>query len=442
MSLIHFYYQKSRVSVFKAGLDSDIIDMNKIDMGLPLVSSFSASDLNPVYEPSTLTSSFEKMSPLVSSDMSEWFSLLHLSMTQMLLCATPKAIASTPSLHCSSSSARTFRHHLTQNQAAKRLLLGRNAQLRFDKSQGKSPMEAHTPFLPSSTPLLQEGLLRHQQPLALMDIPKYNRLLTDCAKLQKLDQLLMEKYQGGHRCLIFCQMTKMIDILEDYMTWKQFTYFRMDGSTPIADRRYMVEDFQKSSRVFAFLLSTRAGGLGVNLIAADTVIFYDIDWNPTQDAQATDRAHRIGQTKPVSVYRLLTHGTVESKILKRAQQKCVVQQSVLSGQKQDYFKPSEIKDFLLDDEEKESLKKKGLIGTKFMKKQKATKEDVQGLKDQQKQDREQAMREKKEERLKLKQKKDLFKTTNNQPRPLFNLSKGGQKPAIFKTTQVTHSQRQ
>lgn len=79
-------------------------------------------------------------------------------------------------------------------------------------------------------------------------------------------------------------MTKMLDILEDYLTWKQFTYFRMDGSTAIPDRRYMVEEFQKSDRIFAFLLSTRAGGLGVNLIAADTVIFYDIDWNPTMDA--------------------------------------------------------------------------------------------------------------------------------------------------------------
>ena len=80
----------------------------------------------------------------------------------------------------------------------------------------------------------------------------------------------------------------------------------------------MVEDFQKNPNVFAFLLSTRAGGLGVNLTAADTVIFYDNDWNPTIDAQAQDRAHRIGQTKPVSVYRLITQGTVEEKIVRRA----------------------------------------------------------------------------------------------------------------------------
>ena len=86
----------------------------------------------------------------------------------------------------------------------------------------------------------------------------------------------------------------------------------------------MVEDFQKNPTIFAFLLSTRAGGLGVNLTAADTVIFYDNDWNPTIDAQAQDRAHRIGQTKPVSVFRLVTKGTVEERIVKRAKQKQTV----------------------------------------------------------------------------------------------------------------------
>lgn len=79
-------------------------------------------------------------------------------------------------------------------------------------------------------------------------------------------------------------MTRMLDILEDFLCWKKYTYFRMDGSTSIPDRRYMVEEYQKNPNIFAFLLSTRAGGLGVNLTAADTVIFYDNDWNPTMDA--------------------------------------------------------------------------------------------------------------------------------------------------------------
>lgn len=127
-----------------------------------------------------------------------------------------------------------------------------------------------------------------------MDLPDYSRLVTDCAKMQFLDKLLTDLYKGNHRCLIFCQMTRMLDILEDFLCWRKYTYYRMDGSTSIPDRRYMVEDYQKNKNIFAFLLSTRAGGLGVNLTGADTVIFYDNDWNPTMDAQATDRAHRIG----------------------------------------------------------------------------------------------------------------------------------------------------
>lgn len=86
----------------------------------------------------------------------------------------------------------------------------------------------------------------------------------------------------------------MLDILEDFMTKKKYVFFRLDGSCNIADRRDMVAEFQVNPKIFAFLLSTRAGGLGVTLTAADVVIFYDNDWNPTMDAQATDRAHRIG----------------------------------------------------------------------------------------------------------------------------------------------------
>lgn len=98
-------------------------------------------------------------------------------------------------------------------------------------------------------------------------------------------------------------MTKMLDILEEFLLRKSYSFFRLDGSTDIGDRDQMVTEFQTNPNIFAFILSTRAGGLGVTLTAADTVIFFDNDWNPTMDAQATDRAHRIGQTKDVSVYR-------------------------------------------------------------------------------------------------------------------------------------------
>lgn len=108
----------------------------------------------------------------------------------------------------------------------------------------------------------------------------------------------------------------------------------------------MVEEYQTNPNIFAFLLSTRAGGLGINLIAADTVIFYDNDWNPTMDEQATDRAHRIGQTKPVTVYRIVTRGTVEEKIVKRAKQKQTVQSTVYG----DTFKMKEVVSMVMDDD--------------------------------------------------------------------------------------------
>lgn len=108
-------------------------------------------------------------------------------------------------------------------------------------------------------------------------------------------------------------------------------YVRLDGQCKIEDRRDMVADFQASDEIFAFLLSTRAGGLGINLTAADTVIFYDSDWNPTVDQQAMDRSHRLGQTKQVTVYRLITKNTVEERILARAQEKSKVQDMVIAG---------------------------------------------------------------------------------------------------------------
>jgi DNA helicase INO80 len=108
------------------------------------------------------------------------------------------------------------------------------------------------------------------------------------------------------------------------MQYRQYTYTRLDGSSRISDRRDMVEDFQTKSDIFVFLLSTRAGGLGINLTAADTVIFYDSDWNPTVDQQAMDRAHRLGQTRQVTVYRLIVKGTIEERILQRAKEKSEV----------------------------------------------------------------------------------------------------------------------
>jgi DNA helicase INO80 len=157
------------------------------------------------------------------------------------------------------------------------------------------------------------------------------RFVTDSGKLAKLDELLRELKAGDHRVLLYFQMTRMIDLMEEYLTYRNYKYCRLDGSTKLEDRRDTVADFQSNPEIFVFLLSTRAGGLGINLTAADTVIFYDSDWNPTIDSQAMDRAHRLGQTRQVTVYRLITRGTIEERIRKRALQKEEVQRVVISG---------------------------------------------------------------------------------------------------------------
>ncbi|KAM9898141.1 hypothetical protein OXX79_006468 [Metschnikowia pulcherrima] len=173
-------------------------------------------------------------------------------------------------------------------------------------------------------------------PNRLMDysnirMPSMNRFITESGKLARLDKLLDELKQNDHRVLVYFQMTKMMDLMEEFLTYKQHNYIRLDGSSKLEDRRDLVHDWQTKPEIFVFLLSTRAGGLGINLTAADTVIFYDSDWNPTIDSQAMDRAHRLGQTKQVTVYRLLTKGTIEERMRDRAKQKEQVQQVVMEG---------------------------------------------------------------------------------------------------------------
>jgi DNA helicase INO80 len=164
-----------------------------------------------------------------------------------------------------------------------------------------------------------------------IQVPSMRRFVTDSGKLGQLDKLLRQLKEGGHRVLLYFQMTRMIDLMEEYLTYRNYKYCRLDGSTKLEDRRDTVADFQTKPEIFVFLLSTRAGGLGINLTSADTVIFYDSDWNPTIDSQAMDRAHRLGQTRQVTVYRMITRGTIEERIRKRALQKEEVQRVVISG---------------------------------------------------------------------------------------------------------------
>ncbi|EPB88712.1 hypothetical protein HMPREF1544_04471 [Mucor circinelloides 1006PhL] len=166
---------------------------------------------------------------------------------------------------------------------------------------------------------------------------KSNDLLYRCSgKFELLDRMLPKLQRTGHRVLIFFQMTGIMDIMEDYLNWKNYRYLRLDGSTKSEDRSALLYHFnQPDSPYFIFLLSTRAGGLGLNLQTADTVIIFDSDWNPHQDLQAQDRAHRIGQTKEVRIYRLVTSNSIEEKVLATAQHKLEMDGMVIQAGKFD-----------------------------------------------------------------------------------------------------------
>jgi superfamily II DNA or RNA helicase len=155
-------------------------------------------------------------------------------------------------------------------------------------------------------------------------------LVQNAGKMQLLDSLLKSLRDKGSRVLLFSQMSRVLDILEDYCLYRGFLYCRIDGQTDHEQRIEAIEQFNRpGSDKFIFLLTTRAGGLGINLATADIVILYDSDWNPQVDLQAQDRAHRIGQTKQVCVFRLITEGTVEEKVLERALQKLRLDQLVI-----------------------------------------------------------------------------------------------------------------
>ena len=141
---------------------------------------------------------------------------------------------------------------------------------------------------------------------------------------------------AGHRVLLFTQMTAVMTILEDYFAYRQYLSLRLDGSTPAEEREKRMYKFNApDSPYFIFLLSTRAGGLGLNLTAANTVIIFDSDWNPMMDLQAQDRAHRIGQRSDVSVFRMVTRSPVEEKILSRATEKLNMSELVVEAGKFD-----------------------------------------------------------------------------------------------------------
>ncbi|KAI9053366.1 hypothetical protein LZ554_002325 [Drepanopeziza brunnea f. sp. 'monogermtubi'] len=184
-----------------------------------------------------------------------------------------------------------------------------------------------------------------------IQFPDKRLLQYDCGKLQTLAKLLRRLEAGGHRALIFTQMTKVLDILEQFLNIHGHKYLRLDGSTKIEQRQVLTDRFNNDKRILAFILSTRSGGLGINLTGADTVIFYDLDWNPAMDKQCQDRCHRIGQTRDVHIYRLVSEHTIEANILRKANQKQMLDDVVIQEGEftTDHFNKIPVRDVIAAD---------------------------------------------------------------------------------------------
>eukprot|EP00817_Percolomonadidae_sp_ATCC50343_P000805 CAMPEP_0117431254 /NCGR_PEP_ID=MMETSP0758-20121206/10796_1 /TAXON_ID=63605 /ORGANISM="Percolomonas cosmopolitus, Strain AE-1 (ATCC 50343)" /LENGTH=294 /DNA_ID=CAMNT_0005220095 /DNA_START=1429 /DNA_END=2310 /DNA_ORIENTATION=+ len=139
----------------------------------------------------------------------------------------------------------------------------------------------------------------------------------------------------------------MLDILQEFLAFYGYSTFRLDGNTPIDRRQYLMDRFNEDPSIFCFILSTRSGGVGMNLTGANVVIFYDSDWNPAMDLQAQDRCHRIGQTRDVRIYRLITQNSIEERILQKSREKMAINRRVIAdgGFNLDFFKKLNVKDF-------------------------------------------------------------------------------------------------
>lgn len=210
------------------------------------------------------------------------------------------------------------------------------------------------PNLDPSHPALADpsfDSLHHSAVAHQIAFPDASLLQYDCGKLQKLFDLLRERKAGGHRVLIFTQMTKVLDILEIFLNHHGHRYLRLDGSTKIEDRQILTERFNTDDRIFCFIASSRSGGVGINLTGADTVLFFDSDWNPALDKQCQDRAHRIGQTREVHIYRFVSEHTIEENMLKKANQKRMLDNVVIQEGEftTDYFGKMDWRDMLGDD---------------------------------------------------------------------------------------------
>ncbi|CAA6661665.1 unnamed protein product [Spirodela intermedia] len=173
------------------------------------------------------------------------------------------------------------------------------------------------------------------------------QLLEFSGKMLLLDKMMVKLKEQGHRVLIYSQFQHMLDLLEDYLNYKKWSYERIDGKINGAERQIRIDRFNaKNSTRFCFLLSTRAGGLGINLATADTVIIYDSDWNPHADLQAMARAHRLGQTNKVMIFRLITRDTIEERMMQLTKKKMILEHLVVGRLKAQTVNQEELDDII------------------------------------------------------------------------------------------------
>ncbi|XP_069687037.1 lymphocyte-specific helicase-like [Periplaneta americana] len=196
-------------------------------------------------------------------------------------------------------------------------------------------------------------------------------LINKSGKLLVLDAMLVKLKERGHKILLFSTFTTLLDLLEEYVQMRDYRYVRLDGNVKLEDRQERIKLFNTDPDLFIFLISTRAGGLGINLTSADTVIIYDSDWNPQVDLQAQDRCHRIGQTRPVVVYRFVTAGTVDEQIVERAAAKRKLEKMVIQRGKfklnqkgeQDHINLRELLDLLNSRDHQKVIHSNGYVFT-------------------------------------------------------------------------------
>jgi ATP-dependent DNA helicase len=231
-------------------------------------------------------------------------------------------------VYCGMSSIQKEYYEHVQKNTLRETLMGMGIEGAKDSSCSQNPAMqlrkvCNHPFLFGEPRIDGDG--------EYMGVANPLYLIHASGKLKLMDRMLFRLKRDGHKVLIFSQMVEVLNILEDYLGYKNYKYCRLDGSTKIVERQEAIDNFNNDEELFVFLLSTRAGGLGINLTAADTCILFDSDWNPHQDSQAQDRCHRLGQKRPVVAYRLLTAGSVEIDMMEKQISKKKLERMTIQG---------------------------------------------------------------------------------------------------------------